>query len=58
MIIDHNNEEAKRRDISEIENLAKGGPIVYADYYILNNNDMDSYIRDLERLYKEIIEKE
>lgn len=53
-----NNEEAKRRDISEIENLAKGGPIVYADYYILNNNDMDSYIRDLERIYKEIIEKE
>ena len=32
------NIEATKRDITEIENLAKGGPIAYADYYIFNNN--------------------
>ena len=28
-----NNEEAKKRDITEIENIEKAGPIAYADYY-------------------------
>lgn len=37
------NEEAKIRDISEIENLAKGGPIAYADYYILNNGSVEEF---------------
>ena len=36
-------EEAKVRDISEIENLAKGGPIAYADYYILNNGGVEEF---------------
>lgn len=31
------------RDISEIENLAKGGPIAYADYYIYNNGSLNDY---------------
>ena len=30
-------EEAKVRDISEIENIAKAGPIAYADYFVDNN---------------------
>lgn len=47
-------EDAIKRDISEIENLAKGGPISYADYYILNNGDMDSYLRDLKEVEKEL----
>ena len=51
------NEEAKKRDISEIENLAKGGPIAYADFYILNNGDMDIYNSELDRITK-IIEGE
>lgn len=46
-------EQAKNRDIAEIENSAKGGPISYADYYILNNGSLDEY---KSRLY-EIIEK-
>ena len=50
------NEEARIRDISEIENLAKGGPISYADYYILNNGDMDLYQKELDRITK-IIEE-
>ena len=41
------------RDISEIENLAKGGPIAFADYYILNNGTVEE---ELERL-KEILEE-
>ena len=45
-------EEAKNRDISEIENLAKGGPIAYADYFILNNGGMDMYNNELDRITK------
>lgn len=44
------NEEAEKRDIAEIENLAKGGPIAIADYYILNNKNIESYINDLEEI--------
>lgn len=51
------NEEAMKRDISEIENLAKGGPIAYADYFILNNGDMDNYNSELDRITK-IVEGE
>ena len=45
-------EEAKNRDISEIENLAKGGPIAYADYYILNNGGLEEYNNELDRITK------
>ncbi|HPE14960.1 MAG TPA: AAA family ATPase [Bacilli bacterium] len=34
-------DDAKNRDIAEIENLAKGGPIAYADYFIFNNKGRD-----------------
>ena len=46
-------EQAKNRDIAEIENSAKGGPIAYADYFIMNNGTIEEY---KERLY-EIINK-
>ena len=42
------------RDISEIENLAKGGPIAYADYYILNNGTIDDEIKRLQEILNEI----
>lgn len=45
-------EQAKARDISEIENLAKGGPIAYADYYILNNGGLEEYNSELDRITK------
>ena len=48
------NEEAQNRDIAEIENVAKGGPIAFADYYILNNGNMEIYNNELERIKKEI----
>ncbi len=42
--------EANKRDIAEIENLEKGGPISYADYYIFNNGtkeDIEKRIDDI-----------
>ena len=35
-------EETDRRDTAEIENLEKGGPIAAADYYIMNEGDLDT----------------
>ena len=35
--------EAENRDLSEIENIKKGGPISFADYYILNNGTIEEY---------------
>lgn len=51
-----NNEEANTRDVTEIENLAKGGPIAFADYYILNNGDLNEYMKELKRITSEILE--
>ncbi len=48
------NEEAEKRDIAEIENVAKGGPIAFADYYILNNGNMEVYNSELEKINKEL----
>lgn len=42
-----NRDDIIYRDLSEIENLAKGGPIAYADYFILNNTTVDDYINRL-----------
>lgn len=50
------NAKAKERDIAEIENSAKGGPIAYADYYILNNEDLETYIKHLDRITKQILD--
>ena len=44
------NEEALKRDIAEIENLAKGGPISIADYYILNDDTKEAYIEKLKNI--------
>ena len=51
------NEQAKNRDISEIENSAKGGPIAYADYFILNNGTLEDYKKRLHEIIS-IIEGE
>lgn len=45
-----NNEEAKKRDITEIENIEKAGPIAYADYYIYNNGSMEEYYKRLDEI--------
>ena len=48
------NEEAMNRDLAEIENIAKAGPIAYADYYIDNNHDIDSYRKRLLDILNDI----
>lgn len=50
------NVEAENRDVSEIENIQKAGPISFADYYVLNNGNLNEYKEDLEFVYKEIME--
>lgn len=47
-------EQAIARDIAEIENSAKGGPIAYADYYIDNNHDIASYQKRLLSILEQI----
>lgn len=47
-------EEAEKRDIAEIENLAKGGPIAFADYYISNDGDIASYKEQLKNIINEV----
>lgn len=49
-----NNQESRDRDISEIENIAKAGPIAYADYYIFNNGTIEEYIIRLNEILKQI----
>ena len=44
----------RERDRSEIENLEKGGPIVAADYYILNNGTVEDLNANLDHILKEI----
>lgn len=46
--------EAINRDISEIENISKAGPIAFSDYYILNNGTMDEYLNSLNRILNEL----
>lgn len=47
--------EAASRDIAELENLNKGGPIAIADYCIVNDGDEAAFQTRLESLYKQII---
>ena len=44
----------RERDRSEIENLEKGGPIVAADYYILNNASIPDVEARLNKILEEI----
>jgi dephospho-CoA kinase len=53
-----NAEEIVRRDTSEIENLAKGGPIAYADYYLFNNGSLEEYEARLLEILDEISKDE
>jgi dephospho-CoA kinase len=41
-------EEAEARDVAEIENLHKGGPIAMADYILINDSDTKSLLSGLE----------
>jgi dephospho-CoA kinase len=43
-------EEAASRDRSEIENIAKGGPIAMADFTIVNESSRDDLRKEAERI--------
>jgi dephospho-CoA kinase len=43
-------EEAAQRDKSEIENIAKGGPIAMADFTIFNESSRDDLQKEAERI--------
>lgn len=45
-------EEAGQRDVSEIENIEKGGPIVMADYTLTNTGTKASFLEQVGKLYK------
>jgi dephospho-CoA kinase len=43
-------EQAASRDKTELENLAKGGPIAMADFTIVNESSRQDLIREAERI--------
>ena len=47
-------EEADKRDWSEIENLEKGGPIAIADHYIMNDGDLENLHGQIDKILEEI----
>ena len=47
-------EAIRKRDHAEIENLEKGGPIVEADYFVLNNGTITELEAKLDKVLKEI----
>lgn len=47
-------EQIQLRDIEEIENLEKGGPIAFADYYIANAKDIDEFREQTDALMHEL----
>lgn len=46
--------EAYERDIAEIENLEKGGPIAIADHYVINNGSQEHFDEQLNALGEEL----
>jgi len=42
--------EAESRDIAEIENMEKGGPIAMADLFLFNNGELEEFRSDIHRL--------
>lgn len=46
-------QQVEERDIAEIENLEKGGPIAFADYTLLNGATPDDLLRQLDAVLAE-----
>ena len=49
-----NKDEAIERDITEIENIAKAGAIVYADYFLDNNGSIDDLYKQMDKILNKI----
>ncbi|MBP9813813.1 AAA family ATPase [Candidatus Woesebacteria bacterium] len=48
-------EEAAARDVAEIENLNKGGPIAVADVLVSNQSSEEEFVAQLSKIYNEFI---
>ncbi|MBV6631799.1 MAG: AAA family ATPase [Alphaproteobacteria bacterium] len=48
-------DEARQRDIAEIEKLEKGGPIAIAEHYIHNHGDLDDFISETNTLLDQLL---
>ena len=46
------------RDVAGIANLAKGGPIAYADYFLFNNGSLEDYKKRLIEILEDIDRQE
>jgi dephospho-CoA kinase len=46
--------ESYDRDIHEIENLEKGGPIAIADHYLVNDGSVEAFDQKLDALAQEL----
>lgn len=46
--------EADTRDWTEIENIEKGGPIAIADYYLMNDKDVDTLRQQIDKTVQHI----
>ncbi len=46
--------EAEQRDIAEIENIEKGGPIALADYTLINDTDISSLQKQIDKVFKRL----
>lgn len=46
--------EIEKRDFDEIEKLEKGGPIVNADYFVLNNGSFEELKIKISKIYTEL----
>lgn len=47
--------QAAERDIQEIEGIEKGGPIAYADYFIVNDASLDDFTQAAARLCEQLL---
>lgn len=48
-------DQIRERDIAEIENLEKGGPIAFADYTLVNDKTPEDLLRGLDNILKQAI---
>lgn len=46
-------QEAQSRDFSQIENINQAGPIVMADYFVVNDGKLDDLRKELKNIIKE-----
>src|SRR3989339_1881845 len=43
-------QDAQKRDYSEIENIEKGGPIAMADYFLVNESNIEELNQNLKKI--------